>query len=130
MLLIWLFALVSGWANACLVQGRASAHGWMQAENALAAQPVGGPVHSEHKEPADHDSDSARLVCQSVCDDEQSALPKVAAPSIPDLGPPTLVPIEAWSFCIAEAQVPGDRPMAAAPPPEPSVAIRFLRLTI
>lgn len=131
MLVAWLFALVSSWANACLIQDRAPVHGaaHADADQALVVQAAGGHNHG-HEEPADHDSDGARQLCQSVCDDEQTTLPKVVAPSVLDLGPPGLVPTEAWSFCAAQAQFPSGCPLAAAPPPVASVAIRFLRLTI
>lgn len=130
MLVVWLFALVSSWANACLIQEpvHGAAHA-ASADRALVAQAAGGHTRG-HEEPADHDSDGARQLCQSVCDDEQTTLPKVVAPSVLDLGPPGLVPTEAWSFCAAQAQFPSGCPLAAAPPPEASVAIRFLRLTI
>lgn len=130
MLVVWLFALVSSWANACLVQDRALVHGIAHAgaEQALVAQAAGR--HAGHEEPADHDSDGARRLCKSVCDDEQTTLPKVVTPSVLDLGPPALVPTEAWSFCAAQAQFPSGCPLAAAPPPEAPVAIRFLRLMI
>ena len=130
MLVAWLFALVSSWANACLIQEpvHGAAHA-ASADRALVAQAAGGHTRG-HEEPADHDSDGARQLCQSVCDDEQTTLPKVVAPSVLDLGPPGLVPTEAWSFCAAQAQFPSGCPLAAAPPPVASVALRFLRLTI
>lgn len=134
MLVAWLFALASSWANACLVQDRAPARGVVHgnAGLVLATHTALGHAHEQpgHEEPADHDSDGARQLCQSVCDDEQTTLPKVVAPSVLDLGPPGLVPTESWSFCAAQAQFPSGCPLAAAPPPEASVAIRFLRLTI
>lgn len=134
MLVAWLFALVSSWANACLVQDREAPHrvGLAGTEQPLVAQAVIGHAHahSGHEEPADHDSDGARQLCKAVCDDEQTTLPKVVSPSVLDLGPPALVPTEAWSFCAAQAQFPSGCPLAAAPPPEAPVAIRFLRLTI
>lgn len=128
MLGVWLFALVSGWANACLVQQAVPGHG---------AGPVPGlhgvgvamPGPIDHDEPA-HEDEAAHRLCQSVCDDEQSALPKVGALALPDLGTAPPVPVEAWSFCAAQAQYPSGCPLAAAPPPESAVAIRFLRLTL
>lgn len=134
MLALWLFALVSGWANACVLQEAAATRGMARAvaKYAVLAHGAGDPAAglAGHEAPGGHDADGARAVCQSVCDDEQSTLPKVSTPSIPDLGAAPLVPAEAWSFCAAEAQFPSGCPLAAAPPPEPPVAIRFLRLTI
>lgn len=134
MLLVWLFALASGWANACILQQAAPAHarGHDGAEQGLASHGARGATVGVvgHDGPAGDDAHGARRVCQSVCDDETSALPKVGTPSVPDLGPAILVPIQAWSFCAALARFPSGCPLAAAPPPEPAVAIRFLRLTL
>lgn len=133
MLLAWLFALVSSWANACLVQDRTPARGSAHASNerAVVAHAAGGHSHGHHghEAPLDHDSSAARQLCQSLCDDGQTMPPKVVSPSVLDLGPPGLVPTEAWSFCAAQAQFPSGCRLAAAPPPVASVAIRFLRLT-
>lgn len=118
MLLVWVFALASSWANACLLQDRVATHG-----------PV-AQQHGVHDDAADHGSDGARQLCLSVCEDEQGTLPKVVTPPMPDLGPPALVPGEPWAFCAAQAQFPNGCPLAAALPPEAAVAIRFLRLTI
>ncbi len=135
MLLVWLFALASGWANACVLQTAAAAPGEARdAAHEHELVPLGAKGSAQavvsHDEPAGHDVDGARLLCQAVCDDEQSTLPKVATPSLPDLAAAPVLPIEAWSYGTAPAPLPGGRPPAAAPPPEPAVAIRFLRLTI
>lgn len=133
MLVVWCFALASSWANACLLQDRASLHEAVHHDTARLLAPQAGespvPAHA-HGAPGHDDADGPRAICQSVCDDEQATLPKVVAPAMPDLGPPGLVPAEPWSFCAAEAQFPGGCPQAAAPPPEAPVVIRFLRLTI
>lgn len=132
-MLVWLFALVSSWANACQLQSRVPVAGPANAgvEHVLSGHASGLPVHDHaaQDEGLDHESGGARPLCQAVCDDEQSSLPKVDAPSLPDLGPAALVPIESWSFRAARAQASIGRPLAAAPPPELTVAIRFLRLT-
>lgn len=127
MLVVWVFALVSGFANACLLQDPAAVRHAAHEVLEDAALPHG---HAGHEHPADPDGDGARQLCQSVCDDEQTTLTKVTTPSVPDLGPALLSPIEPWSFCAVEAQFPRGCPPGAAPPPERPVAIRFLRLTI
>lgn len=134
MLWAWLFALVSGWANACLVQDRGQAHGVVHAtaERPLIAEAASGHAqgHAGHEEPAVHGSGGARPLCQSVCDDGQTTLPTLAATSVLDLGLPSLVLSEVWSFCATQAQLLSGCPLAAPPPPEASVAIRFQRWTI
>lgn len=133
MLGVWLLALASGWANACVLQDRVVAHadGHLGAALVEAANPEGATSGAlvAHDEPADHD-DGARALCQSVCDDAQSTLPRAVAPSVPDLRPPALVPTDPWACCAAQAQFPSGCPLAAAPPPQAPVAIRYLRLTI
>lgn len=134
MLVVWLFALASGWANACVLQVAAAAPG--TARDGVAHGFVALGTHGSaqgavgHDESDGHDADGARLLCQSVCDEEQSTLPKVATPSLPDVAAAPVVPIAAWSCGAVQAPLPGGRPPAASPPPEPAVAIRFLRLTI
>lgn len=134
MLAVWLFALGSSWVNACVLESRSGLHHDVHRGAALEVVPhsdAGALAATAVDEGlADHDGHGPRELCQSVCDDEQTTLPKVVAPSVPDLGPPGLVPTEPWSFCAAQAQFPRGCPLAAAPPPEAPVAIRFLRLTI
>jgi len=136
MLVVWCFALVSSWAHACLLQSRASLHDHERAYQGAArlflaavgeASDPGADTDDVH---GHDDAGGARALCQSVCDDEQATVPKLAPPAMTDLGPPGFVPTEPWSFCAAEAQFPSGWIQAAAPPPEAPVAIRFLRLTI
>ena len=134
MVVVWCFALASSWANACLLQDRASLHEHEhQGTVRLIAAPAGEapvPAADAHGVPGHDHPDGPRALCQSVCDDEQATVPKVVTPAMPDLGPSGVVPAEPWSFCAAEAQFPSAWTQATAPPPEAPVAIRFLRLTI
>lgn len=132
MLAVWLFALASSWVNACVLESRSGLHhdGHLGSALEVLHADAGVPVAAADEGLADHDGHGPRALCQSVCDDEQTTLPKVVAPAVPDLGPPGIVPTEPWSFCAAQAQFSSGCPKAAAPPPEAPVAIRFLRLTI
>lgn len=136
MLGVWLSALVISWANACLLPETAAGGSRVHdlAEHAQLAR-SGAGVHGHaiagHREAANHDIDGARLACQAVCDDGQHTLPKVGTPSMPDLGSAPMLPVALWSFLPDGAQPSGVLPPSATTsPPEPPVAIRFLRLTI
>lgn len=138
MLFVWLFALVSGMANACtlggstpaLVLGEAASH-----HHDDAAPPHGHHDHDddeiavESNAPGPQDHDEA---CQKFCDDERSTVNVVAK----DLGSPgSLLPVLiqftnlAWTPGVARiAEVlPADVPPCVTGPPIP---IRLLRLTI
>lgn len=139
-LFAWVFALVSGVANACLVQA---------AEPGAAALflPVGtriggcdsGVAPCEHDAgPAHHHADSGRgepvehggkAVCLKFCADESSALAKSKA-SQADLPGPVLLAGAPWSSAVrgaAAAQWQAvERPASVGPP----LFLRLLRLTI
>jgi hypothetical protein len=133
-LFVWLFALVSGWANACLLQGRtADRSGGVEAVESLAIAGEGGGTHARDgsHDDGDHDaSGAARAACQNVCDDEQSTIPSYKLPAAPDLGSAPLLPAAPWSAVVAPTTVPCAHPPGTSPPCDPPVAIRFLRLTI
>jgi len=138
MLFVWLFALVSGMANACALggssavlvlgeavshhhDGAASSHGHHDHDDDEIA------VESNAPEPQDHGE-----ACQKFCDDERSTVNFVAK----DLGSPgSLLPVLiqfttlAWTPGVAQiAEVlPADVPPCVTGPPIP---IRLLRLTI
>lgn len=124
LLFVWLFAIVASWANACLLESRAD-H-LRGATDHVAATTTG----AAHVPEADHPDDPGRAACLDLCDDEQSAVPKVATPGVPDLMATPMVATLPWSLAAVEAGFPRERPLAAAPPPQRPVAIRFLRLTI
>lgn len=138
MTVVWLFALMSGWANACLLQDATPGRRSSDAANVHGTVPeaFGGVSHAhrDHDEAARHgghdDGDGVRQLCLSVCDEEQTVLPNVTTPAVPDLGPVLLPPFDSWSFCAVEARFLHGCPLAVPPPPERPVAIRFLRLTI
>src|SRR3990167_4255951 len=136
----WVFALVSGVANACLVQ---AAEPNAAAFSLLAGTRIGGcdsgvapcehdagPAHhhadSERGEPIQH---GGKAVCLKFCADESSAPAKSKA-SQADL--PSLVPMAGapWSPAVPVAAAahwrPVERPAAVGPP----LFLRLLRLTI
>ncbi|MBN8492129.1 MAG: hypothetical protein J0M00_11985 [Burkholderiales bacterium] len=129
-LFVWFFALVSGWANACLLQGRAAGQAVHAAHTgSVALVESGAAAHSGHGG-VDDGTGAARAACQDLCDDEQSTIPSQKLPTAAELGPALLLPVAPWNAVVAPATGPRLRLPGAAPPREPPVAIRFLRLTI
>lgn len=129
MLLVWLFAIAAGWANACLLQSRPASHdhagspgssGGLAALVSAAAEPTVRP----------DDNGAAADACLSFCDSEQGAIPKLKPPGLEDPDVSHAAPLwmsQPWS---AEWRPAPVRHPAAQPPPDPPVAIRFLRLTL
>ncbi|MBB2487475.1 hypothetical protein H5407_19750 [Mitsuaria sp. WAJ17] len=138
MLFVWLFALVSGMANACALGDSSAALALGQPVSPHHDDPT--PLHGHHDhgddesavesnapEPQDHDA-----ACQKFCDDERATVSFIAK----NLGSPgSLLPVLvqfttlAWTpevVKIAEA-LPADVPRCVTGPPIP---IRLLRLTI
>jgi hypothetical protein len=132
MLFVWLFAVFSSWANACLLQAAAApviAHGHQGERGASAGH---ANAHEAAAGGAAHGSDPAQEVCASFCETEQGL---VASPQPPKgegaaeaaLFPPTA--LASWPAFVAGRVDPRWRPLAAPPPAGPRVAIAFLRLT-
>jgi hypothetical protein len=116
-LLAWVFALLSGVANACLIQPLAPVDRQV------------GHVHHHASEASGLDQDGGRAGCLKFCADESSALAKNKA-SHADLPGPLLLASIHWQLATTVAAVvqwhPVERPATVGPP----LFIRFLRLTI
>jgi len=139
-LLAWIFALVSGVANACLTQpnGRAGFGSISSEANAVVggtSTPVTRQVQHVHHHGAGEGEDdglgshSAREGCLKFCADQSSAVTKSTAPQAEIAGP----------LFVASAQWRSAAPVTAAsqwlqvePPASvgPPLFIRLLRLTI
>lgn len=133
MLLLWLFAVLSGTVNACVL-----------ADNARPAQPAHhdhgehAPAHDamavdegvhEHADEAAHHQADAHLACHKFCQDEARILPPHKhqndagfAPVLLLYGSP-LLPEATAPLSVAHAP---QRPQAHGPP----LVIRLLRLTL
>ena len=97
MLLVWAFAMVSGLANACLLEESGShARAGITAQTshndvrhgslARQSQPEAGPDQ-------DDDAHTSRQPCLKVCDDSSRSLPKQYPSSQIDPGPPIVVAV-------------------------------------
>lgn len=134
MLFVWLFAVFTSWANACLVQPSA-------ATPDLRAHHERFETGTDH-DPAHHAAagagttqapDPAQEACASFCAAEQGIVAK-AQPWQADSGVQPCVlamaGFDGWPALTHGRADPRWRPLAAPPPPGPPVAIAFLRLTL
>ena len=131
---VWLFALASGAANACLIQveemhdhGARAAH----SHSLLAKEGHAIPVAHGHAIP-DHDSglEASKSQCLKVCDDGSQSLPKqqLSFDSIPaDLMPFFTV---AWTTATPVVQARGLIVTQHPPDPGPSIRISLARLAL
>ena len=130
-LLVWLFALASGVANACLVEARVThSHvataGYSGTAHASAILPGHAGAVAGH----DYDSYTAKEPCLKVCDDGSQSLPKQdLTVAQTDPGPAPLVAV-LWSAVAPVVSVL--RRMDAIQPATPGlpIRVRYLRLTL
>lgn len=96
-LLVWLFALASGVANACLLEARGTHAHLATVELAETAHaPVVSPAHAGVVADHDRDDDShaSKAPCLKACDDGSHSLPKPdLAVAQADPGPAFLVAV-------------------------------------
>lgn len=135
MLWVWLLALATGMANACLLPAPPVPHGHAAAghsaptavapgqdQGASSAQPA-----CEHEGAASH----ARAACQSFCAAESLGLTNPQAAKTMMAADLPLLLARSAGLPVAPAVRAAPRPGPGAPPgAQPPVAIRFLRLTI
>lgn len=130
-LLVWMFALASGVANACLLEARGT-HGHLTVAASFeeAATPRISAGHAGAV--ADHDDDAhgSKASCLKACDDVAQSLPKqdlTAAQADP--GPAPLVSI-LWTAA-TPALLPFHLTDPVQPPaPERPVRLRYSRLAL
>jgi len=137
-LLVWMFAMLSGVANACLTQP--NTQGKLVSISAQAdlvvgstAVPVTRQVERIHHPGEDEDdglgSHSAKEGCLKFCVDESSAVTKSRVPQADVPGSIFLASVQwrsAAPVAAASAWSPVERPASVGPP----LFIRLLRLTI
>jgi hypothetical protein len=135
MLAVWLFALGSGLAHACLLQQRGThAHG--------GAEGAAGPDHAvvvlagHIGIDAAHDDDDgpgaspAGKACQKACDDGAQSVVKLLQgldPTVGAMAPPVAT---RWAAVVALAPAPSARRTAAPPGVGPPLRTRYSRLAL
>ena len=139
-LLVWLFAVASGVANACLLEASdgspapgVHAHPAMAASAASAApgDPTAVPAgHFEAGGGHDDDTRAAAPLCLKVCDEGSTALLKLQAPV--DLSDPGMAPLVAvvWNPAASGTSGPCWRVDAQPPPAGPPFRDRYCRLAL
>ena len=138
-LLVWLFALSSGIANACLLEApshthsHTHSHGHSHAATAgseLQHSHVGLTRHSAAIESAEHDSDVPKSACLKVCDDGSKATVKLQTSSdLPDPGMPPVVAI-VWDAATPVACAPCAMNDLRPPMVGPPFRVRYSRLAL
>jgi hypothetical protein len=99
MLLVWMFALMSGVANACLLESPGAAHASAAIQFTKHDQKhvnLAGHIHTEAGSSDAEDAHTSKQPCLKLCDDNSKSLPKKSAISQID---PGSAPINAelWS---------------------------------
>lgn len=131
-LLVWLFALSSGIANACLLEAPVKhTHSHVAKTGSESRHThVGLTGHSEAVESEQHDSDVPKDACLKVCDDSSKAPVKLQASS--DLLDPGMPPVVAIMWDAATPVACSTNEMDDPQPPiaGPPVRVRYPRLAL
>lgn len=130
MLLVWVFALLSGVANACLTEPLGEpAHAGTQPSQA--DHPAREAVQSHEADQAQHDEHSDKAPCQKSCDESSQTLlkqlPKLDTPGPQAATPPT--PTQAIDLHLAPAALVRAA-LAVVPPLAPPPRVQFSRLAL
>lgn len=136
MLFVWLLALATGMANACLLQQAPAWHGHATAGFAATGSAgmasAGGLPVSAQGRADDHEAAShAKAACQNFCAAESSGLLSPQGAKTTGLADTPVLLARGVGLLVPMAERVARRPNPSAPPGSaPPVAIRFLRLTI
>lgn len=130
MLLVWVFALLSGVANACLTEPRGEpAHAGIQVSQA--DHPTPAVVQPHAADQAQHGEHPDKAPCQKSCDASSQTLlkqlPKFDTPDLQALVPATHR--QASDLHMAPAALVRAA-LAAVPPPSPPPRVQFSRLAL
>jgi hypothetical protein len=129
MLLVWVFALLSGVANACLTEPLGEpAHAGSRASQGDHRAPAA--VHPV-ADPAQHDEQPDKAPCQKSCDESSQTLlkqlPKLGTPGLQAAAPPTpalAIDLHMTPDALVRAA------LAAVPPPSPPARVQYSRLAL
>ncbi len=123
-LLVWLFGLASGVANACLLQDREGRHHGSREANEMFIG-TDGAIASHGDS-----SDASKAPCLKVCDDGSNS--PVKQLSTFDLTDPGHAPwiVGAWPVVTTTASPLVRDAVLRRPPPGPPIRVRFSRLIL
>ena len=139
LLLVWLFGVAAGVANACLTTTMAELGGQRSRPTQAAGEAHGETAaaelhHDSHQAPhhgaLGHEASPAQFNCQDHCDKSTVSIPPLKSALDETLGH-ALPPVAIVMACPAQDRAPAKRPMprragALAPP----ITIAFLRLAL
>ncbi len=130
MLLVWIFALASGVANACFLETPAH-HSTAVKGPATATLPVPAEWVAHLHATADHDdARSIRQSCLKACDDGTQGLPKAySGVDHADPGPPALVTTP-WTGSMPVVATPRRVDDLVIPILGPPLRVRYSRLAL
>jgi hypothetical protein len=128
MLLVWVFALLSGVANACLAE-REPQHAGSHASQA--GHPAAADLRAQAADQAQHDEHTDKAPCQKACAQSSQTLPK----QLPKVDAPQLLAATSApaSPTIDLHWVPTGlvrTALAAVPPPSPPPRVQYSRLAL
>ena len=131
MLLVWVFAVASGVANACFLE--TPEHHSRAAKGPAAAtlqMPAGWVAYLDATAAHHDDADSTKESCLKACDDGTRGLPKAhSSVDHADPGPPTLV-TTLWTGSKPVVSAPRRVDDLAIPILGPPLRVRYLRLAL
>ena len=98
-LLVWMFVLISGIANACLLEAPGAAHApamtkFTQHDGGHTS--LAGHLQTEASAADENDVHTSKQPCLKVCDDSSKSLPKKQAAGQVDQGSPIIIAV-LWS---------------------------------
>lgn len=131
MMLVWVFALASGVANACFLETPGHHSTAVKGSAATANQARAESVAHLDVTAAHHDdADSTKESCLKVCDDGTHSLPKAySGVDHADPGPPTLV-MTLWTGSMPVVSAPRRVDDLAIPILGPPLRVRYSRLAL
>lgn len=130
MLLVWLFALASGVANACFLETRESHSRAAEGSASTTSHAPAGLVAHLGASAGHHDSDSTEESCLKVCDDGEHTLPNsYSGVDHTDPGPAPLV-ATLWTGSPDFSAAPRRLDDLAIPIVGPPFRVRYLRLAL
>jgi hypothetical protein len=130
-LLVWLFALASGVANACLLEARGTrSHVAIAESPAPTHAPAESAGHAGVVAGHDDDSDTSKAPCLKVCDDGSHSVPTQY--SGVDQTDPGMAPVVAVLWRATTPVILASRRMEDLQPPAPGqpFRVRYSRLAL
>jgi hypothetical protein len=130
-LLVWLFALVSGVAHACLLDSSEEGLRGAAAVSAHSSHEHAGTArHEDHAGDLDDESDVSKAPCLKACDDGSRSLPPhISGLDLADPGIPNLVMV-LWTPDAQGVGMPERLSVTQPPPAGQPVRTLYSRLTL